>query len=68
MVMMTTRKKTEKTKKCEIHRVIYEKVTEIHQDALDKVKIKSPDNTNPAKMEKCVNNDEDEKKEITVEN
>ena len=32
----------------EIHRVISEKVTKINQDALDKVKIESPDDTIPA--------------------
>ena len=56
MVMMMTRKKIRE--KSETHRDISEKVTEIHQDALDKVKIESPDDTTPAEMEKCVNNED----------
>ena len=62
MVMMMTREKTGKTKKGEIHRVIFERVTEIHQDALDMVKIEIPEKTTPYEMEKCVNNEEDDKK------
>ena len=59
MVMMVTRKKTERTKKGEIHRVIYENVAEIHQDALDKVPIEIPDDKTPSDMGKCVNKEED---------
>ena len=55
-------------KKGEIYRVISEKVTEIHQDSLDKVTIEIPDDTTPAEMLKCVNNEEDDKKKITSEN
>ena len=43
-------RKTEKTKKCEIHRLIYENVTENHQDTLDKVTIEISDGTTPADM------------------
>ena len=43
-------------------------VTEIHQDALDKVIIEIPDDTTPSEMDKCVNNQYYDKKEITVEN
>ena len=50
----------------EIHRFINENVTEIHQDALYKVTIEIPDDTTPAEMEKCVNNEEDDKKKKTV--
>ena len=62
MVMMMTRKKNRENKKGEIHRIIYEKETEICQDALDKVTTEIPDDTTPADMEKCVNNEEDDKK------
>ena len=65
--MMMTRKKN-REKKGEIHRVISEKVTEIHQDELDKLTIESTDDTTPSEMKKCVNNEEDYKKEITSEN
>ena len=61
-------KKTEKTNKGEIHRFISEKVTEIHQDALDKVKIESQDDTIPDEMEKCVNSEEYDKEKIRAEN
>ena len=66
--MVMTRGENIENKKGEIHRVIYEKETDIRQDALDKVKIERPDDTTPAEMEKCVNNEEDDKKEITAEN
>ena len=62
LMMMTRRRKAEKTKKGAIHRVISIKVTEIHQDDLNKVTIEIPFDTTPAKMEKCVNNEEDYKK------
>ena len=55
-------KRNTREKIYEIHRVISEKVTEIHQDALDKVTIESPDDTIPADMGKCVNNENDDKK------
>ena len=42
--------------------------TEIYQDALDKVTIEIPDDTTPDEMEKCENNEEDDKKEITADN
>ena len=45
-------------KKCETHRVIYERLTEVHHDALDKVTIERPDDITPYQMEKCVNNEE----------
>ena len=67
MVMMMTRKKPQK-RRGEIHRVISEKVTGIHQDAFDKAKIEIPDYTTPDEIEKFVNNEEDDKKEITAEN
>ena len=43
-------------------------VTEIHQDDLDNVTIESPYDTTPIDMEKYVNNEDDNKKEITSEN
>ena len=58
--MMTRNKNREK--KGEIHRFISEKVTEIHQDAFNKLTIESPDDITPAEMEKCVNNEKDDKK------
>ena len=45
-----------------MHRVISEKLTEIYQNALDKVTIETPEDTTPAEIEKCVNNEEDDKK------
>ena len=61
--MVMTRKKTSgKTKNGEIHRVISEKVIEIHQNALDKVTIEIPDDTTPAEMEKFVNNEDNDNK------
>ena len=62
MVMMMMRKKHQREKIGEIHRVISEKVTEIQQDALDKVTIESPIDTIPDEMKKCVNNEEDDKR------
>ena len=68
MVMMMTRKKIRGSKNSEIQRFISRRVTEIHQDALEKVTIEIPDDKIPAEMEKCVNNEEDDEKEITAEN
>ena len=65
--MMMMREKRE-NKKGEIHRLISKKMPEIHQDALDKVTIEIPDDTTPAEMEKCVNNEEDDKDEIKADN
>ena len=55
-------KKKNREKKGEIHRVISGKVTEIHQDASDKITIEIPDDTTPPEMEICVNNEEYDKK------
>ena len=55
-------KKKIELKKGELHKVIYKNITELHQDALDKVIIESPDDTTPYEMEKCVNNEGDDKK------
>ena len=49
-----------KNKKDEIHRVISERVTEIHQDAFDKVKIEIPDDPTPAEMKKFINDEDDD--------
>ena len=35
---------------------------------MDKVTIEIPDDTIPSEMEKCVNNEEDDKKEIKADN
>ena len=60
--------KKRENRKGEIHRVIYAKVTEIHQYALYNVTFEIPDDTNPTEMKKFVNNEEDGKKEITAQN
>ena len=61
-------KKTPDKKTGEIYRVISEKETEIHQYALDNVTIESLDGKTPSEMEKCVNNEDEDKKQITSEN
>ena len=62
------KKKIIREKRGEIHRFSSENVTEIYQDAFDKVKIEIPDDTTRADIEKCLNIEDDDEKEITADN
>ena len=67
MVMIMTRKKNQIKNRWNTQSYLL-KVNRNSTDTLDKVTIEIPDDTIPTETEKCVNNEDDDEKEITSDN